>query len=376
MLHKLKEMVIEILLGPKGKAPLLLRDDDTNFFTTTNMLDCVYSNAWKKRFKVSLSVIPFQKSIDDILVPPSERKTGRSYSIIDNNQLIAFIKKKLSNESIEILQHGFSHTIINRKGEFADSSNLKFKIEHGKEILNQAFGVIPKFFVPPYEDITNDVIGILKEEKMIPIYRQTFVDKFLRSKYIPEFIKRPAFNYLIGKYKNSTNISKFGLLKPVNIHVDTMEIKWSIPILEFIKQTSFESVTDLALRMIRICNKLRSPICIINHYHIYFYDWNPFLTNKNLYKVWNILLNIFSKVNFIWKTSFFELYERIKKIKKMNIIQTESKTIIESKEYINDFAFRTNKRLRCSSIIDIKEETDIVIVNEIFPYQKIILYHL
>jgi hypothetical protein len=155
-----------------------------------------------------------------------------------------------------------------------------------------------------------------------------------------------------------------------------MEIKWSIPILEFIKQTSFESVTDLALRMIRICNKLRSPICIINHYHIYFYDWNPFLTNKNLYKVWNILLNIFSKVNFIWKTSFFELYERIKKIKKMNIIQTESKTIIESKEYINDFAFRTNKRLRCSSIIDIKEETDIVIVNEIFPYQKIILYHL
>jgi hypothetical protein len=88
MLYKLKEMVIEILLGPKGKAPFLLRDDDTNFFTATNMLDCVYSNAWKKRFKVSLSVIPFQKSIDDILVPPSERKTGRSYSIIGNNQLI------------------------------------------------------------------------------------------------------------------------------------------------------------------------------------------------------------------------------------------------------------------------------------------------
>jgi hypothetical protein len=40
-------MVITPLLGPNGNIPILIRDDDINFFTKDNMLESVYSEAWK-----------------------------------------------------------------------------------------------------------------------------------------------------------------------------------------------------------------------------------------------------------------------------------------------------------------------------------------
>jgi hypothetical protein len=54
-------MRIERLVGPCGKLPILIRDDDTNFFTKDHMLESIYSEAWNKGFKVSLSVIPSQR---------------------------------------------------------------------------------------------------------------------------------------------------------------------------------------------------------------------------------------------------------------------------------------------------------------------------
>ena len=62
-------MTITPLLGPNGKIPILIRDDDTNFFTKSNMLESIYTNAWNNQFKVSLSVIPYQKTINDVCVP-------------------------------------------------------------------------------------------------------------------------------------------------------------------------------------------------------------------------------------------------------------------------------------------------------------------
>jgi len=60
-------MRIQPLVGPCGKLPILIRDDDTNFFTKDHMLESIHSKARDTGFKVSLSVIPSQRGIDYVL---------------------------------------------------------------------------------------------------------------------------------------------------------------------------------------------------------------------------------------------------------------------------------------------------------------------
>ena len=81
-------MTIEKLIGPNGKVPILIRDDDINYFTKPEMLESIYSNAWTEGFKVSLSTIPLQKGLDDLGVPPLYRQSGLLYSIADNHLLL------------------------------------------------------------------------------------------------------------------------------------------------------------------------------------------------------------------------------------------------------------------------------------------------
>lgn len=75
-------MGFQRLLGPYGKLPILIRDDDTNFFTKTNMLESIYSKAWEDGYKVSLAIVPFQKGIDDISVPSSIRRDDLHFCIV------------------------------------------------------------------------------------------------------------------------------------------------------------------------------------------------------------------------------------------------------------------------------------------------------
>src|SRR5574342_4592 len=148
-------MVFQRLLGPHGKLPILIRDDDTNFFTKTNMLESIYSKAWEDGYKVCLAVVPFQRGTNDICVPPDIRISNSHFSVADNKSLVYYLKDKIRSGRIEVLQHGFSHYITNDgRGEFGDDSDRKKDIELGRNIIKQAFGVNAKFFVPPGEDIS------------------------------------------------------------------------------------------------------------------------------------------------------------------------------------------------------------------------------
>ena len=48
------------------------------FQNSPNMLKSIYSKAWNNQFKVSLSVIPYQKAINDVCVPPDIRNSQRT----------------------------------------------------------------------------------------------------------------------------------------------------------------------------------------------------------------------------------------------------------------------------------------------------------
>lgn len=372
-------MLFERLVGPYGQIPILIRDDDTSFFTNLKMLQSIYSAAWENKFKVCLSVVPFMKGRDDGSVPPRARKTDEYYSILSNESLLGFLKEKIHHEhSVEILQHGFSHDYNCESGrwEFGDDSKsyakMKEDVTKGVDVIRQGFDYMPKFFVPPGEDLSVRNMKILREVKLIPIYRQTVFDKFLRSTAVPHLAKKFAIRQFTDKYYSlKTKEQSRGVLfmKPVTMSFTTDAIYWSSRSIN-----SFDSLFELTTEIIDSCIKERIPICILNHYHLYYYDWNSTITRHDLFQAWTRLLNYFESIKSSWKVSFSELYRRMQAIQSVDIARTGSKITIESKLGIHDFAFRTGHQIRPGDSLVIDEEANIVTIKELYPKNRVVLY--
>lgn len=370
-------MKIKPLIGPHGKMPILIRDDDTNFFTRPDMLETIHSKAWDKGFKMSLSIIPFQKGIDDVCVPPEVRHTGLLYSIANNEGLVKFLREKIQSQVIEILQHGFSHSIMaGFRGEFGiNISEHAANLQSGREILMQAFGVNPRFFIPPYDDISNSNLRLLIQQDMIPIYGQEKIHKLFRSRYIPGFYKRRVAKQIFNKF------GKSAFIVPVYINPNKDGMIVSLPRvdgMDFEKLVSLDSFLDSMSKIISYSKYNRHmALCIINHYHQYFYDWNHSITRSDMFKIWQKLLDYLGDLTFGWKTTFLELYNRAMKVRKINISKTGSKITVESaaNELINEISFQINGRIaEPSDNTEFEKETNMITIKQIPPRSKLVFY--
>jgi hypothetical protein len=365
------------LIGPRGKIPILVRDDDTNYFTSERMLESIYSEAWAQGYKVSLSVVPIQKGVNDISVPPGSRESNRYYSIADNESLTGYIRKKVDQNVVEVIQHGLSHEKVDGiRGEFGGNLGKKDEIEKGLNIIRQAFGMVPKFFVPPGEDISNQNIIASLEQGLIPIYRETLFDQILRLGFIPNLVKIAGMKLVLNRYNNIDTDEKFGVqfIKPVLISPKKNVITWSLPKIRGSHITSLECLFNLTNRIINVCTQYRVPACIINHYHLYYYDWNSTITKGELFKAWRNILRSFDKTEIGWKTTFLELHARLEKIRGISMIKTGSKITIRANSNINDFSFRTDKPLESNSKYGLGEEMNIVTLDAISPNTNLVFY--
>jgi hypothetical protein len=364
------------LIGPGGKIPILIRDDDTNYFTSERMLQSVYSEAWDQGYKVSLSVVPLQMGINDISVPPDSRTSGKYYSVADNETLTRYIREKINQNVVEVIQHGLSHELINGiRGEFGVNLDKKEEIEKGRNIIKQAFSVKPKFFVPPGEDISNRNIIALHEQGLIPIYRETIFDQILRLGFIPELFKIAALKLVMNRYNNVT-YENFGVqfIKPVLISAKKNVITWSLPKIGRSHITSLESLNNLTNSIIKLCREYRMPICVINHYHLYYYDWNSTITKSELLAAFRNILTSFDKTGISWKTTFSELQNRLEKILGIKMVKTGSKITIKSDTIIKDFSFQTNKALETNAVVKRNEPMNITTLDEISPNTDSVFY--
>ena len=363
-------MSIESFVGPHAKIPIVIRDDDTNFFTRPQMLDCLYSQVWKDGFKVSLSVVPNQSGIDDGCIPPEMRKTQSDYPISGNEELVKFLKTGVDNKTIEILQHGFYHkNMENGRGEFSRGLNAKTNIEQGRRILSEAFEMEPKFFVPPFDDVSKKNLEKVIKIGMIPIYRNTKFDAFLRLKFVPYLIKSLVFKAVMKRYINLPTLPK-----PVNLKFGKLGISWSLPDRQFGRLTSFESLLDFVANFIERSKITRKPIFILNHYHTYFYDWESTITNKELFKTWLTMMKSLAEITDTWKTTFSDLYDRQNRIEKLRIAKTGSKISLESNDFIEDFSFRINGKLQRNTNLVLDDETMIATVKQVKPQSLSVFY--
>jgi peptidoglycan/xylan/chitin deacetylase (PgdA/CDA1 family) len=369
-------MKVKPLIGPSGKMPILIRDDDTNFFTRPNMIETIHSKAWDKGFKISLSIVPFQKGVEDVCVPPEIRHTGLLYPIVNNDKLVKFLREKIQSQLIEILQHGFSHSILEFRGEFGiNSSEYGTNLQSARRILMEAFGVSPRFFNPPYDDISNFNLRLVRQHGMIPVYGQEKIHRFFRSQFVPTFYKKRIAKQMISKF------GKSAFILPVLVNPISNGMVVSLPRLDdidFEKLVSLDRFMDTISKIISYgAYNRRRALCIINHYHQYFYDWSSTVTRNDMFKVWQKLIDYLADVTFGWKTSFLELYNRAIKIQKINISKTGSKITIESAndDSINEISFQINGQIaNPNENIEFEKDTNIVTIKQVPPRSKFIFY--
>jgi uncharacterized protein DUF2334 len=418
-------MRIEPLVGPFGKLPILLRDDDTNFFTKDQMLETIYSEAWNKGFKVSLSIVPSQRGIDDSCVPPDFRQTGLLYSITNNESLIQFLKDKLRSSTIETLLHGFSHSIAKGyRGEFGiNTSEQKANLNNAISIMNDAFGIRPSFFVPPYDDISYKNLKLVKKYGLIPIYGKENIHKFFRSPFIPTFFKKrlakkiyhkfgksayvvPVIVNVVGSSDlNSNSVSNNNIREAAGYDngngnlcasfCDGEAINTLPPVgLSFEKLVSSVSFLDSISKIVSLASSNRnsiSSLCIINHYHQYFYDWNQSISRTEMFETWQKLLSCLTGdipykdnqyLDFGWKTTFSELYNRTSKIRRtIAAAKTGSKLAVHSindSEKIDNISFQISRGSPEISHVPggvlFDRDTNIITIKEVLPGSKFHIY--
>jgi hypothetical protein len=152
----------------------VLRDDDTSYFTTPEELQKAYDFIWH-RVPVSLAVIPnasdlfyifsknsnlfgnFEKQLK-LLREMGEAKvrslSGSTHSLLENQELVQFLRTMQASQKIEILLHGYDHNIGYAGYEFESAQDFSWKIIAGKKLLTDALGTTVTVFVPPNNRIS------------------------------------------------------------------------------------------------------------------------------------------------------------------------------------------------------------------------------
>jgi len=135
---------------------IILRDDDTCYFTKPEELERAFGKVWDFA-PVSLALIPFiwsgLKPILSFENHPQE-KSEKFFPVGENKELVEFLRKLLKEKKICLMLHGYSHKYYNHQyyiegAEFVAGENLYQKVKEGKQYLEKLFETKITTFVPP-----------------------------------------------------------------------------------------------------------------------------------------------------------------------------------------------------------------------------------
>jgi len=130
-------------------------DHDTNYFTKPEQLENVYGKIWDK-IPISLSVVPFHACTKSGAIPQEYWQGNRIFPIGENKELVEFLKRKISENKVSILMHGYSHRDYENGYEFEVGENLYEKVKEGKKYLEETFRVEIRTFVPPHNSLSKE----------------------------------------------------------------------------------------------------------------------------------------------------------------------------------------------------------------------------
>lgn len=275
---------------------VVIKDDDTCFFTPVNILEALYGEILEKNV-VNLSVIPnvyssIKLDEDEIyykkdklkydpLISPEYSGSDRYYNVNDNPELIDFLNRK----NVDVLQHGYAHEKINSMPEFSirDREFVYKRAVEGKNILNKCVKRGISFFVPPWNIVSKEFIsgsqlqykGIITAG-ILPVYNNLNI-------FIPYYVNK-LFKRRYYMYKNILLIDTYDLIQK---YMDVSLIPGK-----------FNSILN------------NNDIVIIqNHYWIFMNNWKK---DDNMIEQWK---SLYSKIldNNVRIISYNELFDMLKK---------------------------------------------------------------
>lgn len=244
---------------------VIIRDDDSSFFTPPEHLQRVYGRLWDAGIPVSLAVIPAHRADTRVLhrvgapfdpsIPPQFRGENFSELITENRALMAFLRPLVARGQVEICMHGIGHEYMEfRTKDHAKQRELMLK--QALRIFKDAFSQVSiKTFIAPYDEITTEACSLL-----FNIFGWNLCTRTpnLRD-FVPEMRTYQAMQLDAGNWLFTCDEYLF------NHRADPQEIL----------KTALSRLDDPAVE----------TLVIANHYWCFFYDWVG--DNRPLLAAWD-----------------------------------------------------------------------------------------
>jgi len=180
-----------------------LVDHDTNYFTKPEQLENVYEKIWDK-IPISLSVVPFHACTKSGAIPREYWQGDRIFPIGENKKLVEFLKRKIKENKVSILMHGYSHKNYENGHEFEVGDRLYEKVKEGKKYLEETFGVEIKTFAPPHNSLSKEGMKAVTANRLNILGSFSFrpSQRPFEMRNIFYFSKRQYFRWKEKKGKN------------------------------------------------------------------------------------------------------------------------------------------------------------------------------
>jgi predicted deacetylase len=311
----------------------VIRDDDVSYFTEPHKLSTIYDNVWKRGFKVSFAIIPKVKAIDDPLVPPSHRGKLLLHALIDNAELVNYLREKLNLQQIDISQHGFTHETINGIPEFSvnDQNEINERLLAGRNFLEQCFHIKNPVFIPPWDILSKKATNILRKENIA--YCQSEEKKYRRLwSSNASLMKLKNLAQKFSQYRFHQSDKRTNSSQPKN---GSRHRSWRNYSLNFngIKQKMHALNGEEFKEGIPKAIPAASLLCILNHYNSYYENYTDQVNPKMLSHFYSTL-DLLSSHN-IWKTTLSEVADWLKKLNGIELKVTGEKVILTSPVKVN-----------------------------------------
>ena len=262
-------------IWPDGaKIAFIIRDDDISFFTSPTMLEKVYRPLWQRGFKTTLAVIPKHKAIDDPNIPPPFRGSDTYHSVDLNTDLLQYLANQLREAYIAIAQHGFSHEKVNGLPEFgiSDRGELARRLSEGIRILNNALQTEVKAFVPPWEELSQLALEVIRKADMWAFkpsykhYPSKYLDdpeaqlKRFKTKFLDSYRRGGCFilvhhywEYFSDWEKEITGGALYRHLQEALTFIDTHPNVWKTTLTDVVEwlvsNRNYDPISDVSILM-------------------------------------------------------------------------------------------------------------------------------
>jgi hypothetical protein len=283
---------------------VVIRDDDTCFFTQPAMLELLYQPLLDAGKSVGLSVVPaigggqpvgslngpfwerFRLDFSPCL-PPRQRSEAQIFPLTPDCEIVSYLRSRLG---YEIVQHGYNHITVDgvREGMLTDRQLISEKIETSRTIMSECFGQASDFFVVPWDDVSAETLTILKGHfKGISLHR-------IGKRHVSWPRKLRAVGRRFLNDKSRTPYLRDG---------DFLLLEYPGPILSMFNDYSImkKQISDFLAH--------HDILVLVSHYWEYFWDWDK--PNQEFLSAWHNIAAYLLERPDVEIISFSELYDHI-----------------------------------------------------------------